>query len=240
MATGSWTDATSIEPVNRPIDGKRKVIGEGARMSREEILGVLFWSGVWGFSEATLGNALYSAGVPHASVPLTIIALAILTLARGYMPRPGLATLIAALAMLYKFLNEPFFACHLLGILLTGICYDVFFSVLRVKTAWLAAGLTTWASYAAFAVLITYVARYPHWVQGGITKVFEHVAVNGTLAALGCALLVPLSQRLGKKLRSAIPRPFAWRAALLPGSITGVAAGLWVLGLATYLLNHAA
>jgi hypothetical protein len=209
-------------------------------MRREEILGVLFWSGVWGFAEATLGNALYRAGVPHASVPLTVIGLVVLTLARGYMPRPGMATLIAAFAMLYKFLNEPFFACHLLGILLTGVCYDLFFNAGKMKTMWLAAALATWSSYAAFAVLITYVARYPHWVQGGITKVLEHIAMSGSMAAFGCALFVPLGRRLGETLQSAVPRPFAWRAALLPGSVTGVTAGLWVLGLATYLLNHAA
>jgi hypothetical protein len=209
-------------------------------MRREEILGILFWSSLWGFSEATLGNALYRAGVPHASVPLTIIGLVVLTLARGYLPRLGTATLIAAFAMLYKFLNEPFFACHLLGILLTGVCYDVFFNAWRMKAAWLAAGLTTWSSYAAFALLITYVARYPHWVQGGIVRVLEHVAVSGSLAALGCALFVPLSRRLGERLKSAVPEPFAWRAALLPGSVAGATAGLWALGLATYLLNHAA
>ncbi len=209
-------------------------------MSREEILGVLFWSGVWGFSEATLGNALYSAGVPHASVPLTIIGLVVLTLARGYLPRLGTATLIAALAMLYKFLNEPFFACHLLGILLTGVCYDLFFNAWRTRDTWLAAALTTWTSYAAFALLLTYVARYPHWVEGGIAKVLEHVAINGSMAALGSALLVPLIRRLGAAFQLAVPNPFAWRVAVLPGSVTGVTTGLWVLGLATYLLNHAA
>ena len=89
-------------------------------MKREYILGVLFFGGVWGLSEAVLGGALYAAQVPYASVPLTVVGLAVLTLARSYFPQKGTATLIAACAMLYKFLNSPFFGCHLLEFSLPG------------------------------------------------------------------------------------------------------------------------
>jgi hypothetical protein len=206
---------------------------------RQYLLGVLFFSGVWGLSEATLGNALYSAHVPYASVPLTAIGFVILTLARTCFPRPGTAMLIASFALLYKFLNAPFFACHLLGIVLMGACYDVFFSVLKMRTAWLAAVLATYANYAAFALMITYVARYDHWVQGGFGKILQHIGVDGSLAALACAVLVPLSLRHGAKLRSTIPAPFAWRTALVPGALAGLTAGLWVLEIVTCLLNYA-
>ncbi len=74
-------------------------------MRKQYVLGVLFFAGVWGISEAVLGGALYAAGVPHASVLLTVVALAVLTLARSYFPLRGTGTLIAACAMLYKFLN---------------------------------------------------------------------------------------------------------------------------------------
>jgi hypothetical protein len=202
-------------------------------------LGVLFFGGLWGISEAVLGDALYRAGVPYASVPLTAIGLVILTFARAYYPSLGTATLIASFAMLYKFLNSPFFACHLLGIVLTGLCYDVFFNVLKMRAAWLAAALATYVNYAAFALMITYIARYEHWVQGGFGKIVEHVAIGGSLAAVACAVLVPLSLRSGERLRSAIPSPFAWRASLLPRGIAGLTTGLWVLGTITYFLNHA-
>ncbi len=208
-------------------------------MRRQYILGVLFFGGVWGISEATLGNALYSAHVPHASVPLTAIGLVILTLARLRFPQPGTATLIASFALLYKFLNAPFFACHLLGIVLMGVCYDVFFNVFKMRAAWLAAGLATYANYAAFALMITYVARYPHWVQGGFGKILEHVGVEGSMAAIACAVLVPLTQRSSEKLRAAIPTLFAWRAALAPGAVMILTAGLWLLGIVTCFLNHA-
>jgi hypothetical protein len=205
----------------------------------EYILSLLFFGGVWGLSEAILGDALYRTGVPHASVPLTAIGLVILTFARAYCARPGAATLIASCAMLYKLLNSPFFACHLLGIVLTGVCYDVFFSVLRVKATWLAAALATYISYAAFALMITYVARYEHWVQAGFGKISEHIAVSGSLAAAACAVLVPLSLRCAERLRSAVPAPFAGRASLMTRGIMGLTAGLWALGAIACFLNHA-
>jgi hypothetical protein len=209
-----------------------------AQVSRQYILGILFFGAVWGISEATLGDALYRAGVPYASVPLTAIGFVVLTLARAYFPRPGTATLIASFALLYKFLNTPFFACHLLGIVLMGLCYDVFLNGFRIRAAWLAAGLATYANYAAFALMITYVARDNHWVQGGFGKILEHVGVSGSMAALACALLVPLSLRLSGNLKSAVPTPFAWRGSPVPTAVAGLTAGLWVLGIVTGVLHH--
>jgi hypothetical protein len=220
------------------MDSHRMAAGS-AGTTWEYILGVLFFGGLWGVSEAILGDALYRAGVPYASVPLTAISFVILTFARACCPRLGTATLIALFAMLYKFLNSPFFACHLLGIVLTGACYDLFFNVLKMRAAWLAAGLTTYVSYTAFALMITYVARYDHWVQGGFSQILEHVALSGSLAAIVCAVLVPLSQHCSGRLRSVLPTPFAWRASLIPRGVTCFTTGLWVLGIITYSLNHA-
>ena len=213
--------------------------GQTTRTRKERALAVLFFGGLWGLGEATLGNALYSSDTPHASVPLTVIGFVILSIARVYFPRAGMATLIAACAMLYKFLNTPFFACHLLGILMMGIWYDVFFSVLSMKRKWLAAVLATYGNYAAFALMITYVARYEHWVQGGFTKIFGHVGIDGSVAAVACAVLVPLGLALGAKLKAHAPAPFLWRGSMVPRGVAVVTAGLWVLGVAAHLLHHA-
>lgn len=207
-------------------------------MRRPYVLGVLFFGGIWGISEATLGNALYSAHIPHASVPLTVIGFVILTVAHVWFPRPGTATLTASFALLYKFLNAPFFACHLLGIVLMGMCYDVFFNVLKIRAAWLAAGLAAYINYAAFALMITYVARYNHWVQGGFGKIIEHVGIEGSMAAIACAILVPLTLRYSETSKATRPTRCAWRAALTRGALRVVTAGLWVLGIVTCLLHN--
>jgi len=206
-------------------------------MKKEYILGILFFSGLWGMSEAVLGGVLYRADVPYASVPLTIIGFIILTFARVYFPQKGTATLIAACAMLYKFLNAPFFACHLLGIFLIGLCYDLFFDVFRIKNKSLSAVAATYLSYALFALLITYVFRYEHWTQAGFTKVLGHVGIGGSMAALGCAVLVPLSFWMGEQIKANFTTPFKWRLQLAPGSISVLTIGLWLFGVAMYFIK---
>ncbi|OHB65854.1 MAG: hypothetical protein A2Y76_04340 [Planctomycetes bacterium RBG_13_60_9] len=208
------------------------------KVKREYILGVLFFGGLWGLSEAVLGDALYAAGVPHASVPLTVVALAVLTLARSYFPQRGTGTLIAACAMLYKFLNSPFFGCHLLGILLTGVCYDLVFDVLKVRLKSLGAAAATYLSYAAFAVMITYVFRYGHWVQGGLAKVLGHVVIGGSMAALASACTVPLIARLGERLKSRSPMPFGLLRYPIPAGVSALTLGLWAFAAVMCAWSH--
>jgi len=204
-------------------------------MKKEHILALLFFGALWGISEAVLGDVLYRANVPYASVPLTAIGFVVMTVARIYYPQVGTATLIAACAMLYKFLNVPFFACHLLGILLTGMCYDLFFAVLKIRNRSISAAAATYLSYAFFAFMMLYLFRYEHWVQGGFAKMVYHVGVSGTLAALACAVLVPVSARFGDRLGTALRAPFKLRPNLVPGSVLAITAGLWIFGVAAYV-----
>jgi hypothetical protein len=206
-------------------------------MKKEYIFGILFFSGLWGISEAGLGGALYRANVPYASVILTVIGFVILTFARVYFPQIGTATLIAASAMLYKFLNNPFFACHLLGILLMGVCYDVVFGIIKSKNKSLSAAAATYLNYALFALMITYVFRYEHWVQGGFGRVIEHIAIAGTIAAAGNAVFVPLSFRLGQQLKARFAMPFRLQFQWACGSVSLVTTALWVFGIGVYLLS---
>jgi hypothetical protein len=98
-------------------------------MKKTHLLAILFFSGAWGLSEAVLGDALYARHVPFASAGLTMVAFLLLAVARPFLPRWGGATAVGLLAMLYKFLNVPFFACHLTGIALLGVSWDLVFGV---------------------------------------------------------------------------------------------------------------
>jgi len=204
-------------------------------MKKEHILGVLFFGGLWGICEAVPGDALYSAKVPYASVPLTMIGFAVMTIARVYFPQKGTATLIAICAMLFKFLNVPFFACHLLGILLMGLCYDLFFSVFKIKSRSLSALAAVYLNYALFALMITYVFRYDHWVQAGFAEVLRHVGISGSIAALGCAILVPASLRLGEQLKANYLRPFNLKRQLVPSGVLALTIGLWIFSLTAFI-----
>jgi len=206
-------------------------------MKKEYIIGILFFSGLWGISEAVLGDALYRADVPFASVSLTVIGFIILTFACVNLPQKGTATLIAVCAMLYKFLNEPFFACHLLAIFLMGVCYDLLFNVFKIKKSFFSSALVTYLSYASFAVLITYVFRYEPWTQAGSAKVMSHIGISGSMAALGCAVFMPLSFHLAEKLKANFPMPFNVQLRLVQGSISALTIGLWVFGVMMYFIS---
>jgi len=201
-------------------------------MRKQDALFILFFGTLWGAVEAILGGALYQADVPHASVPVTIIGFCILTVARFYFPRPGSSTLIASCAMLYKFFNSPFFACHLLGIFLLGLSYDLVYSRFKVRghvpTA-AAAVAATYLGYALFAVLITYVFRYSYWADVGLPKVLRYIGVSGTMAAAGNAVLVPLAALAARDLRTRAAGLSAFRARLAVGGASLLTAALWVL-----------
>jgi len=201
-------------------------------MKKELILGILFFSGLWGISEAVLGGVLYEAEIEHSSAILTVIGLVILTFANVYFPQKGTATAIAGLAMLYKFLNAPFFACHLLGIFLTGFCYDLALNMMKIRNRAVSAVVAVYASYSLFAFMITYLIRYEHWVQGGFSKLLNHIGIGGTIAALLCVILVPLSCRFAERLKLSLPMPFVFRRQLSPSSVSFATAGLWVFALA--------
>ena len=203
-------------------------------MKKEYVVAILFFSGIWGISETIVGGALYKANIPYASVPLTVIAFITLAFAQVHLPQKGTATLIAALAMLYKFMNTPFFACHLLGILLTGICFDVFFSVFKLKNKSLSAAGAAYLSYITFALMITYLFRYEYWAQAGLPKVINYIAVGGTAAALCCAVLVPLSLHFAQKLRANYAAPFNLPMRLSVRAIPVASALIWVFGVVVF------
>lgn len=206
-------------------------------MKKETVLGILFFSGIWGISEAVLGGLLYRASVPYASVALTIIAFVVLTFAKVYFPRKGIASLIAAFAMLYKFMNAPFFACHMFGILLTGVCYDVFFGVFKIRNKSFCAAAAMYLNYILFALMMTYLFRYEYWAQAGLIKVLSYIAIGGSIAALGAAVFVPLGFRFGEKLKAKYGMPLGLRLRLAAGGISVATLLIWMFGLAVLFLN---
>lgn len=158
----------------------------------------------------------------------------VLTFAQIFFPRKGTATLIAGLAMLYKFLNIPFFACHLLGILIMGVCYDLFFSVLKIKNRSLSAAAAVYLNYTLFALMITYIFQYGSWVQGGFTKVLSHIVISGSLAAFGCAFFVLVSSNLAEKIKASFAMPFDVVLKPVPSGIIAVTIGMWIYSITIF------
>ncbi|MFC1589965.1 hypothetical protein ACFL42_00575 [Candidatus Omnitrophota bacterium] len=203
-------------------------------MKKEYLLGILFFGSLWGASEALLGGFLYNANYPHASVSLTVIAFAIMTAARIYLPKNGTSTLIASVAMLYKFLNTPFFACHLLAIFLLGVSYDIVFGYFKIRSRAISGFISAYLGYILFALTITYVFRYHYWTQGGMPKILRYVGTSGSMAAALNLFFVPFAFSAGKFLKKNTVDPFCFRSKLATGCVSLITVAIWVFGAARW------
>ena len=198
-------------------------------MRKNYLLGIIFFGSLWGVSETILGGFLFSKSIPLASIPMTIIAFIILTVARVYLPKKGSSTFIACVAMLYKFLNVPFFACHLLAILLLGLSYDSVFSFLNIKSKAILGFIATYLGHILFAFVVTYIVRYHFWVEEGFLKVVRYIGINGTLTALANTFMIPISFHWGQILKSRTINPFEFKSRYVTGTTFVFIAFLWIL-----------
>ena len=181
-------------------------------------LWLLLIGSLWGIAEVVGGEFLWANDVSFPSVWLTAWAFFMLALARGLVPAPGSSTAVGAVATLFKLVNASPFFCHLLGIFILGVTFDIFATVLlrketRLLVRRIATGvLSVYAGNTLFALLITYVVKYDPWVEGGLPKVLQHIFVSGSLSALAAAILVPLGivWGLGADKSTARVRRPAW------------------------------
>ena len=193
---------------------------------------ILLFGSLWGINEVMTGEFLFHNQVFLASVWLAAWAFFILAVGRGVVNRPGTSALIAAIAAGFKLVNGPPFYCHLLAIFLLGVGFDLAASLVLKKESRAAfrQGLTgvlgAYGGFALFALIITYVIRYKYWVAGGSAKVLEHIFVDGSVAAIVSAFLVPLGYRIGSVGWPALERHPRWSSA---AAAAGVII-LWILG----------
>lgn len=192
----------------------------------------LLFGSLWGLSEVAAGGILYAVEIPSSSIFLAAWAFLILAVARGVVDRPGSSTVIGAVAMLFKLVNASPFICHLLGIFMLGLAFDIAATLLgrsgrRFSFRNMLTGIVSaYGGYAFFALSITYIVRYDIWVQGGWPKVAHHMFISGSIAALVAAVVVPIGYYLGTGSLSLQAKRPRW---LYAGTMAGVAL-LWILG----------
>jgi hypothetical protein len=193
------------------------------------ILWLFLFGSLWGINEVFLGEILYQNEILNSSVILTVIALFLLAISRAMINKPGSSALIGIFAVLFRLANTAPSYCHLLGIFLLGVTFDVFSSMLlkneeRAPLRWGATGmLSAFGNNALFALLITYVFRYEYWAVGGISKVSHHIFISGSIITVIAAFLVPLGFFVGKNGGTLFDRRPRWS---LAGTILGSIA-LW-------------
>lgn len=176
----------------------------------------------WGLTELIGGE----------TVVLTAVGLLLLAVARTLVNRPGSSTAIAAVAVLFKSVNTAPFMCHLAGIMLLGVAFDIAATLLwrEDRKPFLRAALTgVLASYLScflFASSMVWVFKFRSWPEGGLAGVGEYTLSSGSRGALTALVVVPLGLWFGRLLvRQAVGHP---RIALRAAVVTCLA--LWVLG----------
>jgi hypothetical protein len=193
---------------------------------------LLLFGSLWGMSEVFIGGALYNANVPRASVYLSLLAVFILVAARGVLNRRWSSTAVGIIAAAYKLVNAAPFFCHILGILFLALAFDLAFSLLRKDERQfffrdiLAIMAAVYGGYAFFAIFVTFIIRYQYWSAGGVSKVLDHIFINGSLTVIPCFLFFPLGLWIGLSAESFIRRHPNWASsvAVLLSLI------LWTLG----------
>lgn len=176
----------------------------------------------WGLSELVGGETVW----------LTAWALFVLAVARVLVNRVGSSTALAAIAVLFKSVNTAPFLCHLAGIALLGIAFDLMATLLwrEDRKAYVRAAITgvssAYLSCFLFATSMVWIVEYQHWVGGGFERVGEHTLTSGSRGALVGLVAVPLGLGLGRLLvRGAESQP---RTIL--GAAATACLALWVLG----------
>ncbi len=176
----------------------------------------------WGLTELIGGE----------TVVLTAVGLLLLAVGRSLVNRPGSSTAIAAVAVLFKSVNTAPFLCHLAGIILLGVAFDLAATLLwrEDRKQFLRAALTgVFSSYLScflFAASMVWVFKFRSWPEGGLEGIGEYTLSSGSRGALTALVVVPLGLWLGRLLmRQAIGHP---RWALRAAVVTCLA--LWVLG----------
>lgn len=196
-------------------------------MIKKNMLLILFFGSLWGFSEVFLGQVLYSGNFRYPSVFLSILALGVLGIAYKLLPKAGIPTLIAVVAALFRVVNAGPFFCHLLAIFLLGVGFDIATQLIRErKFSWLSGAISAWLGYALFGFTITYVFRYHYWIAFGFPKVIRYIGIDGTFAALGSVVSVWLGYHIGENIINF----FKTKSKLAYIGTAGFTLSFWIVG----------
>ena len=176
----------------------------------------------WGLSELIGGETVW----------LTAVAVLILAAARTLVNRAGSSTALAAIAVLFKSVNTAPFLCHLVGIALLGIAFDLMASLLwredrkQYFRAALTGAISAYLSCFLFGISMIWIIKFKHWTGGGLERLGEYMLSSGSRGALTALVVVPVGLWLGRLLvRQAAGHPqTVLRAAVV------VCLALWMLG----------
>ncbi|MGD8396639.1 MAG: hypothetical protein PVF43_14315 [Candidatus Eiseniibacteriota bacterium] len=183
---------------------------------------LLLLASAWGMSELLGGETIW----------LTTRALLLLAVARTLIDRPGSSSAMGGIAVLFKSINTAPFLCHLAGIALLGIAFDVAATLFwrddarRFLRAALAGASAAYLSSFLFAASMVWIVHFRSWDGGGPGLVAEHTLTSGSLGAVAGLVVVPAGLWVGRHLdRRAAGEPRLALGAAAAGCLV-----VWIAG----------
>ncbi len=190
MSTGS--------PMNREADAATGT----KRFAPWRLACLAVIASLWGMSELLGGDTLR----------LVATALVLMAVGRVILNLPGSSIALALVAVLFRSVNAAPFHCHLAGIALLGVSFDVMATLLlragqrpMLRGALVGAG-SAYLGALLFAAAMVWVFEFRSWPEGGLGRVVEHVSFSGSRAALAGLFAVPLGLWIGRQLAGVAAR----------------------------------
>ncbi len=186
------------------------------------LVGLFLLASAWGLSELLGGE----------TVVLVAVALLLLSVGRALLNRFGVSIAMAAVAVLFKSVNAAPFFCHLTGIALLGVGFDIMATLLWRSDRMtyfrgaLVGAASSYLGCVLFAASMVWVFEYRFWADGGLGRVAEYTLFPGSRGALTGLVVVPVGLWLGRQLaRQAQGHP----RTVLATALT-VCVALWSIG----------
>jgi hypothetical protein len=219
----TWSRDSRDEVVNRhESDHESEGRNSPATLAVWPIVCLALLGSAWGLCELIGG----------ATVWLTAVALLLLAVARALVNRPGSSTALATIAVLFKSVNTAPFFCHLAGIVLLGIAFDLTASLLwrddrrPLFRAALTGAASAYLSCFLFGASMIWIFKFKHWAGGGLDRLGEYMLYSGSRGALTGLVIVPLGLWLGCLLAR---QATGHSRAILSAALTACLA-LWAIG----------
>lgn len=221
------------------------------RIRLQEVMWIALFGTAWGLNELLVGGAFYKAHPDGAPVWLIAFGVIMLAMARSVANRVGSSVVLGLIAALFKSVNTQPFVCHILGIVMLGLVFELVYDFLLLKhplsrtrtgnpirskspmrsgiliRLGIAGFSSVLLSNILFALLLAVILREEFWVANEYAKAYQYILVTGSLSAAVSAVTVPLAWKAGERLADWTGRFPAW-------AVGGAAAGtgiIWISGM---------
>ena len=199
---------------------------------KSNYLWILLFGSLIGLNETLTG----SLNIPYRSVVLSTITIALLAMARYYIPKTGTSLVIIAVALLFKMntmgvhnCTAPAMLCGPTAMLLLGIGFEIFASLLvgnrpfRHLNYLLTCALTAAFAFTIFAILQTYILSI--WDSA---RLVNYIFIRGMMTAMASGIvsisLLLIVRRFGNINISKI------NPSIVHGVLFSIILTLWFLG----------